>query len=316
MEEKYTDRAAHRDCAWILRGIGVLMLLFGLGMAAIAPLEMYCFYLFADGGRFYYPGAGFGSFIFANIACQIMGYYALAALFIPLGYGHLRLRRWARTLTRAALWFWLILGPLLVVAAVITLFAFKDLSLLALLALIPTTILIYPVAPGLLIGFYRSRDVRRTFEAHDPGICWTETRPLPVLVLGLLFLFYLLILQAAILFNGIFPLFGTLLFGMPGIVAIDVAMLVLIALTWGVLGQKRWAWWGAVLYFGLMTLSSAWAFSRYGLGDICAHMRFAPLELEAFAKIPFQGFRFAPLAVVPLLFTLGAIVYARRCCTQ
>ena len=68
-------------------------------MAFIGPLEMYCFYLFSEGGRFHYEGFGFGSFMFANIAAQIVGYYLIALVAIPLGYGHVKRLRWARTLS-------------------------------------------------------------------------------------------------------------------------------------------------------------------------------------------------------------------------
>jgi hypothetical protein len=57
------------------------------------PLEMYCFYLFSEGGHFYYEGFGFGSFMFGNIASQIIGYCLIAAVCVPLGYGHLATRR-------------------------------------------------------------------------------------------------------------------------------------------------------------------------------------------------------------------------------
>ena len=47
-----------------------------------------------------HEGFGFGSFLFANIAVQVGGYYVIAMLLIPLGYGHVRVRRWARTRKR------------------------------------------------------------------------------------------------------------------------------------------------------------------------------------------------------------------------
>ena len=90
--------------------IGALLLLVGVAAAFFGPVEMYCFYLFSRGGRFYYEGFGFGSFMFGNIAAQIVGYYLIAAVAIPLGYGHLKRRRWARPLALALLWFWLVVG--------------------------------------------------------------------------------------------------------------------------------------------------------------------------------------------------------------
>ena len=66
--------------------------------------------------------------MFGNIACQVIGYYLIALLFIPLGYGHLRTRRWARTLSLTSLGLWLVLGVPLSVVFLFILFASKDLS--------------------------------------------------------------------------------------------------------------------------------------------------------------------------------------------
>ena len=97
----------HKDRSLILALIGAPLLLIGTAAALLGPAEMYCFYLFSDGGRFHYGGFGFGSFMFGNIAAQIVGYYLIAIVLIPLGYGHLRARRWTRPLSLALLWSWL-----------------------------------------------------------------------------------------------------------------------------------------------------------------------------------------------------------------
>ena len=52
--------------------IGAFLFLSGIAIGFLGPLEMYCFYLFSKGGRFSYEGFGFGSFMFGNIAMQIM----------------------------------------------------------------------------------------------------------------------------------------------------------------------------------------------------------------------------------------------------
>ena len=67
----------------ILAIIGVLFLLLGIVAAFFGPIEMYCFYLFSEGGRFHYEGFGFGSFMFGNIATQIIGYYVIAIVDTP-----------------------------------------------------------------------------------------------------------------------------------------------------------------------------------------------------------------------------------------
>ena len=84
---------AFRDHRIKIKGFGILLLLVGFSGAVFGPLEMYAFYLFSEGGRFHFPGFGFGSFMFGLIAVQIMGYYVIALICIPLGYGHWRLRR-------------------------------------------------------------------------------------------------------------------------------------------------------------------------------------------------------------------------------
>ena len=140
----------HKDRTLLLAGIGVLLLLAGIPIALLGPLEMYCFYLFSEGGRFHYPGFGFGSFMFGNIASQIAGDYLIAIVLIPLGYGHLKTRRWARTLSLALLWVWLIVGAPLTIVIFFVLSASKDISLGTAIAAMVVLALSYLVLPGVL----------------------------------------------------------------------------------------------------------------------------------------------------------------------
>src|SRR4030042_2937158 len=102
--EKQSEKADYKDRSRIIAALGGLLMLGGVAIGFLAPLEMYCFYLFSEGGRFAYEGFGFGSFMFGNIAGQIVGYYLIAGILIPLGYGHLNKRRWARTVSLTLLW--------------------------------------------------------------------------------------------------------------------------------------------------------------------------------------------------------------------
>ena len=181
-------------------------------------------------------------------------------------------------------------------------------------AILVTVILLaasYFVIPGLLIRFYRSRDVRATFEAKDPRSSWIERLPVPVLVLAALQSFYVVVLHIPILFNGIFPLFGTWAFELQGILLLDAAIACLALLTWGVLRQRAWAWWGSLIYFGLMTSSAIVTLSTSSYADILSILSFPPTEMAFLDGLPFQGFHFAVLIGIPLLLTLGVIVLAR-----
>ena len=310
---KSTGSVSYKDRAFMLAVIGVLLLFVGMDAAFLGPLEMYCFYLFSEGGRFHYEGFGFGSFMFGNITCQIVGYYLIAVVCIPLGYGHLRLRRWARVLTLTLLWFWIVVGMPLIVVFFLMLVTAKDMSLLVVPAVIAGLLISYFILPGLLIRFYRSRDVRLTFSAKDYSSHSLERLPMPVLVLCSLYAFYIIALHAPILFNGIFPFFGVFMFDIWGIFLADILIVCLACLIWGTLRLRAWAWWGALVYFGLMTISSTLTLSRSSYLYILLKMKFAPKEIDALDGLPLQGFHLAIFVGIPLIITLGVIVLSKRC---
>jgi hypothetical protein len=302
----------HKDRTLIITLLGVLILLVGIVAAVLGPVEMYCFYLFSEGGRFHYEGFGFGSFMFANLAAQIAGYYLIAAVFIPLGYGHLKARRWARTLSLVLLRFWLIAGIPLTFVFAFFLFSAKDISLAPALVILILLGLSYLILPGLLIRFYQSRHVRLTFESRDPGSYWIERVPVPILTLCVLFLLYVFMLHVPILLNGMFPFFGVMLSDIGGIIMLDVAIWSLVLLTWGVVRRKRWAWWGSLAYFSLLSLSTILTFLMTDFGDILARLDLPPTEMTAFQGMPLHGYHFAAFLGIPLLVTLGLIVSSKR----
>jgi hypothetical protein len=302
----------YKDRSPILVLFGALLLLVGLAMAVVGPLETYCFYLFSEGGRLHYDGFGFGSFMFANIAAQIVGYYLIAIVAISLGYGHLKRLRWARTLTLTLLGFWLVAGIPLMVAFLFVLVTSKEPSLLTAIIAVAALVLSYAVVPGLLIRFYGGRNVRLTFEAKDSASYWIEKVPLPVLVVCAVLLFAVAVLHVLILFNGVFPFFHVLFSDLTGIALIDFSIIVLVLLIWGLWRLKGWAWWGSLLYWGFLSFSCIAALSRSTLADILSKMKFAPLEMEALGGIPLHGVHLAALVGIPLLVTLGLIAYSRR----
>jgi hypothetical protein len=151
-----------------------------------------------------------------------------------------------------------------------------------------------------------------TFETKDPQTYWMERFPIPVLVLCSLYLFYIIVLHILILFNGLFPLFGVLLVDIQGILLLDVLIVCLACLIWGTFRLRTWAWWGSVIYFGLLTSSSILTLCRSSLSDILSRMKFAPIEMEALQGLPFQGWHLAAFIGMPLLLTLGLIILSKR----
>jgi hypothetical protein len=306
------DTLGYKDRSLVLKIIGALLLIAGAAIGYLGPVEMSTFYLFTEGGRFHYAGFGFGSFMFANIASQIIGYYLISIVFLLLGYGHLAIRRWARTLTVVILWFWLVIGAPMIVVVFFILAGTKELSLAAGISALIALALSYFVFPALLIRFYQGQNVRRTFEKKDDREYWIEALPTPILVLSCLFLFYILMLHILIMFNGIFPLFGVFRFGLQGIVLLDISIGCLMVMTWGTLRQRAWAWWISVLLLGSFTFSTVFTFFRYSYADLLAGLAFPARELEILGGIPAQGYHFSIMVGLPLLITLVIALLSKR----
>jgi hypothetical protein len=299
-----TQRTLHIDRGLILRLIGAALLLCGLLVAFLGPVELYTFYLFSEGGRFHYEGFRFGSFMFGNLAAQILGYYFIAAALIPLGYGTFKLRSWACHLTLAWLRFWAVAGLPLITAFFFVLLSSKELALPLVILVGLLLVFSYLALPGFAVRFYQHPATRRHFEQGESRRSWIESLPVPLLGLSLVFVFFILVLHVQIFFNGIFPLFGRWVNGLDGIVLIDVSILVLILLTVGVLHAKPWAWWAAMAYFGLMTasytvtlLSSTWM-------EILSSLNLPAFEMRILQGVPLQGGHFAIMVGIPFLLTL------------
>lgn len=302
----------YRDRRLILVVLGLVLLVAGIGCAFLGPVELYVFYLFSEGGRFYYEGFRFGSFMFGNIAVQVAGYYLAAAVLVPLGYGHLRLRRWVRPCALALLWTWVLLGlPLLVVLFFMTV-SVKSFSTAGGVIFIMLLVSSYLILPWLGIRFYQGRNVRRTFEAHDQRPSAFEARPLAILAICLLDLFFLAALHVPLLYRGLFPLFGVLMGGLEGICLIAAAVLALDLLLWGTWEQRMWAWWGSAVYYAVLAASWLITFAQTSWANLLAWMQFSPTEVEMLAGIPLQGYEIGVFVGLPMLACLAVILASRR----
>ena len=302
----------YRDRRLFLVALGLALLLAGIACAFIAPVELHVFYLFSEGGRFYYEGFRFGSFMFGNIAVQVAGYYLIATLLIPLGYGHVALRRWVRPAALAFLWTWLLLGvPLLVVLFFMTV-SVKPFSTAGGVVFVVLLAASYFLLPWLGIRFYQGRNVRGTLEACDPQPAALEARPLAVLVICLLDLFFLIALHVPLLYRGLFPVFGSLWGALEGTYLTAAAVLVLGLLLWGTWQQRVWAWWGSAAFYGLLAASWLVTFAQTSYTELLAWLQFAPTEMEALSGIPLQGYEIGLFAGLPMLACLALILANRR----
>lgn len=312
MDNDNKVETTYKDRSLVLRIIGGFLLVAGLASFAIAAPEIYTIYFFTEGGRFHYEGFGFGSFLFAFIAVQVVGYYLIALVSIPLGYGHLALRTWARKLMLVALWVWLIIGAPIVLVAMFMMLSVKELTVAGALLLGVLFFLSYTAIPGALIWFYNTPNVRQTFINRDHRSYWIDSQPVSIMVACALFVFYIVSLNALLLFNGIFPFLNRLIFGFPGVILINISVVVLVLLIVGYLSKKIWAWWGSLIFIGALALSTILAFSNTSYADLLAQLAFPPTELDALDGIPLQGYHLALLVGGPMLLMLIVIVFTRR----
>jgi len=156
----------------------------------------------------------------------------LAVVFIWLGVGSIKHRRWARALSLCLGWVGLVTGVISCVALLGTLPGIdasmrqnaeqqgREMPAIALMitkiVMVGFSFLFYVVAPGALVLFYRSRHVKMTCEALDPVERWTDRCPLPVLAMVLLQAFgAVCMIMMLPLYGRAFPFFGIILKGLP-----------------------------------------------------------------------------------------------------
>jgi hypothetical protein len=301
-----------RDLSRWIRLFGYFLLLIGLAAVVIAPLEIYTFYLFSEGGKFHYEGFGFGSFMSGNITIQIIGYYAIAFICLPLGYGHVRLQQWSRKVTLTLLGDWMIFGLPLSMIMFLMLVTSKDPPLSALPFLIIGFILIYPVIPIMLIRLYRHRNIQLSFRERTPICDWIDQFSEPTLILVSLIILITLALHVPLLFNGIFPTFGKFAFELQGYLLLDLSILFLASMVWGMMKGKQWAWWGTLTYLLLMTVSATISFLSVDPMTILENMKLPAFEQDILQNVPVQGYHLALIIGLPLLITLIFQVSSRK----
>ena len=155
--------------------------------------------------------------------------------------------------------------------------------------------------------------IKSVFTQQDANSYWTERYPFPLLALLLIFVIMVIVMHIAIFFQSLFPMFGQIMLGRQSVYIVALCILILSILMFGVVQLKMWAWWGSLVYISLLTISTAWSFSRYGVYDIVLMLKLPAYEMEFLGKLTlFQDFHLVGLLAIPLLIALALVVYSRR----
>jgi hypothetical protein len=295
----------------VIRLIGALLFLGGIISFILGPIEIYSYSLFTNGGRFYYEGFGFGSLMFGIITIQVIGYYAIALIAIPLGWGHIRLQQWVQKICLTFICDWFIIGLPLTIIAFLMFLTSKDISISSIPVLILAFILLYPVSPILAYWFYQSNRASDALKRNSISAAWID-KPLLILVASSLMIFFSVGSHLPLLFNGIFPFFNHFITGLEGYIVIGICILLFAFLAWGIYQQSLLSWYGSILFLSFLIASSASAFLQVSPLEIFSILDFAEIEYNAVNNIPLQGYMFALFFSLPLVICLVLILSSRK----
>lgn len=233
---------------------GVVEILIGAGCALLAPLSLVAASLTGTADP-------------RSVVPTMILYTVVAAVFIWLGVGSIRARRWACELTLSLSWIWLVTGVCSMVIgvwlvpvmlrgmAVASNFPPNFVLFLSLGVFVITGVL-YVVLPGAFVLFYRSPEVIATCRIRDPRPQWTDNLPRRLLTLVIVWALAAVSVLVMPAYWFVMPFFGVVLNGAGGAAVWAVILAGCVVLAWGSVRRAPWAWWGGVVAIVLGTLSS------------------------------------------------------------
>jgi hypothetical protein len=250
-------------------------------------------------------------------------YLSLAVTLIWLGIGLARARRWAWTLTVLLSWIWLIIGAIASVTVVFFMGkAFEGVAQQgklppgALMAMRITAgsvvAFIYILLPAVFLLLCQHESVRATCRRKDPKIRWTDRCPMPVLALSILLAWSIVSMSTLVAYRCAVPLFGVIISGAAGAVAI---LLIALVLAWGTYRLQRTAWWGTLLLGIVGTVNTVVTFSRIDLMKFYETMGMPADQLEMIRKMGIAEFMSHGglwLAIAGGAAWVGYLLYLRR----
>lgn len=267
-----------------------------------------------------------GAFDSRMMVPGMLVYVGLAAVFVWVGIGSIRCRRWARALMLILAWAWLCVGlisvPVMgfVMPGILATSTPKGqglpqgaLVVILVVQLVFMTLLMV-VVPGVLVFFYQSRHVKATCETRDPVRRWTDACPLPVLALAcFLWLGSVSMLIYPFAYGGVLPLFGTIVSGLPG-----TLLAVVLAGVWFWLGQmcyriKIAGWWALLAILIVFSISSFITFLHLDIMDLYRKMGLPEAQLDLIRRQGLISSKFMLwTSVVWLVPTLGYLIWVKR----
>jgi len=267
---------------------GAVSILIGVICALLVPLSLVAV---AFSGSAAGAGVDYRSALSASALYTVM-----AVVFVWLGIGSIRARRWARELLLSISWIWFLTGIctllicILVVPGVMRQLGAAealppDLMLLVVLVTIGVIGLLYVILPGLFVLFYRSPHVAATCRVRHPDPQWIDDCPQKLLTLTVVWVLAAVSVLLMPAYNFFFPVFGAVLTGGAGAALWALVLAVCVALAVGSCRRAPWAWWSGVVLTLAASLSSILTVLRYDLAEITTLMNLPEEQVSLIAAL-------------------------------
>ncbi len=260
--------------------VGVFLVLFGLAHLALPFLTS----LIPDD-----QPTDYGS-----IAMGLLLYVMLGVALIWAGVGSMAKRRWVRPIMLFVSGTWLIVGAF---SLLFVLWMLEDLLVLAgedlttnaplvanvvRVVLVGITFLGGVALPAVLFWAYRDPRIQQTCERHNPEPGWSDRCPTTVLALSAA-LVAAGLFSLPMLIRPIAPLFGRLVTGWPGGLALMLVAVLCFWLAWTFRLEAR-GWWATLVFLMVLGLSTAWTFVRVEPVEVYRLMGYPREQLEVLAR--------------------------------
>ncbi len=237
----------------------------------------------------------------------------MAFLLIPTGIGTFKLHDWGRKLSLNLRYIWLILGISITSTFIVSLPEFlKNINLSAISFILVFIALIGIIIPFIFIKTYKSERLRNIFKNKNKN--FIDEVPQAVLLICSLNIIFILLLHAGALLQYIFPFFGKIILHREGVHYISSAVFILAILTYGFWKRYSWAFWGLIIYYGLMLVSITMTFSKYSLTDIINLLNLPSYEQSHMVPIlsVFLDFNLTAILGSFLVIILCLIIYSKK----
>jgi uncharacterized membrane protein len=271
---------------------GIVEILIGACLALLVPLSLAAVALNPTSMS---AGTGLRSAVPAVVL-----YLVLAGIFVILGVGSIRARRWACDLMLSLSWVWLLTGLCSLVLAVVFLPAMlgattssaglpSGMMQLMMTIIFGVLTVVYVVLPGAFVLFYRSPHVAATCRARDDRPQWTDDCAPPVLSLAVIWALAAVSVLVMPAYRFVMPFFGTLAHGFPGAALWVAVLIVCAALAWGTCRRAPWAWWGGLAATVVAAVSTILTFARISLDQFYRALDLPPDQLSLVLSLPVPG---------------------------